>query len=134
VCGKFGGLLPIIKPKKMKSLNIHLQMSLPDHAGPIEPQIVVESTPPVATNAVTRKYEWKSNIAETVELIYAYYHAKCIYVDGQPADIMGVAAYFEDTLGLRLGNVYDVHLHNKRRKKDKAPFLRKLLNGFLEAL
>ncbi len=105
-------------------------MSLPDQLGPIEPQITVEK---IAT-AATRKYEWKPNVAETVELIYGYYHAKCIYIDGQPADIKGVTAYFEESLGIQLGNVYDVHVHNKRRKKDKAPFLRKLLSRFLEAV
>lgn len=105
-------------------------MSLPDQLDPIEPQIIVEKIAPAAT----RKYEWKPTVAETVELIYAYHHAKCIYIDGQPADIMGVTAFFEEKLEIKLGKVYDVHLHNKRRKKDKAPFLRKLLGRFLEAL
>jgi hypothetical protein len=77
------------------------------------------------------KYKWNPNKAQTAEIVYSFVKMKCISVDGHDADIKDVAALFKDVFDVDLDNIYDVQLHNKRRKKDKAPYLNALREAYL---
>jgi hypothetical protein len=78
-----------------------------------------------------RRYEWHPNKSQTAELIYTFAKKKCISVDGKMADIKDIADIYKDVFNVDLGNIYDIHLHNKHRKKDKAPYIRSMLDSYL---
>jgi len=81
--------------------------------------------------APLRKYQWNPNTSQTAEIVYTYVKMKWISVDGREADIKDIVAFYKDVYNMDLGNIYDVHLHNKRRKKDRAPYLRSMLDTYL---
>jgi hypothetical protein len=37
----------------------------------------------------------------------------------------------KDFFNIELGNVYDTHIHNLSRKKDKVPFLNKMIQSIV---
>jgi hypothetical protein len=80
---------------------------------------------------LTHKYEWNPTPGETAEIIYSFFFGKCISVDGEVADIKDVVQLFKDVFGLDLANIYDTHYSNRRRKIDKAPYLRSMLDNYL---
>ena len=81
----------------------------------------------------TPQFRWKGNKAQATELIYALVKLKCISVGDSDADIKDLVLFFRMRLSLDIENVYDVELHNRKRKKEKAPFLNSLLEAYLGA-
>jgi len=77
------------------------------------------------------EYKWTGSKADAAEVIYAWTRLKCISVGGRDADIKDMAVFFKERLGLEIDNIYDVELHNKKRKKEKAPFLNSMLGAYL---
>lgn len=76
-------------------------------------------------------FEWRPNKAQTAEIIYSFVKMKCISVNGKDADIKDLVSLFKEEFNYDAGNIYDVQLHNKRRKKDQAPFLREMIDTYL---
>jgi|GEM_PF-1767467 len=93
--------------------------------------LLTSSKDKMVAPAHRRKYQWNPNKSQTAEIIYSYVKTKCISVDGQEADIKDLVYFYKDVFNVDLGNIYDVHLHNKRRKKDQAPFLRSMRENYL---
>ncbi|HVV04270.1 MAG TPA: RteC domain-containing protein [Puia sp.] len=78
------------------------------------------------------EYKWIRSKADAAEIIYAWAKLKCISVGGREADIKDLAEFFKIKLGLDIGNIYDVEWHNKKRKKEKAPFLNAMACVYLD--
>jgi hypothetical protein len=81
-----------------------------------------------------RKYTWNLSHAATAELFYPWVDLKCIKVDGRCADLKDMVEMWREVFGYSIPNISDVQLHNKRRKKDKAPFLNAMLGAYLKPL
>jgi hypothetical protein len=76
---------------------------------------------------VGKQYRWEGTDADLVELIYALKGVKVITADGRPADIKDLAEMFGNWFGKELPNVYWTGMVNQKRKKDKTPFLHRLI-------
>jgi|SRR6185503_16247257 len=77
------------------------------------------------------EYKWKGSKSQATELIYALVKLKCVSVGDRDADLRDMAAFFRERLGLNIDNIYDVALHNRKRKKEKVPFLNAMLGVYL---
>jgi len=77
------------------------------------------------------EYKWMGTKAQATEVIYALVKMKCVAVGGREADIKDMALFFKEKLELDIENIYDVEMHNKKRKKEKAPFLNAMLGAYL---
>jgi len=113
------------------SLTLSKLLAYDDYKKIVDEEIALFTEPDNKMNGSKLKFKWKPNKSQTAEVIYSLAKLKCIEVEGQDADIMSVAAVFKESFGVDVTNIYDVHLHNKRRKKDKAPFLHAMLNAYL---
>jgi len=91
-----------------------------------------ESAEP-GVRVIKKNYEWNLTQADTAELFYPWVNLKCISVDGRFADLKDVVEIWRDVFNYKINNISDVQLHNKRRKKDKAPFLNAMLGAYLMA-
>jgi len=80
----------------------------------------------------TRKRKWKRSKADLAEIVYTLFYMKSMEVDGHDSDIIDISRLFEDIFDIDLSNIYDIHLHNMRRKKDKAPFLQEGIRRYLD--
>jgi hypothetical protein len=78
---------------------------------------------------VGKQYRWTGTDAALTELIYALRGVNVITADGQPADIKDLAELFGGWFGKELPNVYWTGMMNQKRKKDKTPFLNRLIRG-----
>jgi hypothetical protein len=78
---------------------------------------------------IGKQFRWKGTDADLVELIYALKGCRKIEVDGRPADIKDIAELFKHWFGKELPNVYWTGMVNKKRNKDKTPFLNSLIRG-----
>jgi RteC protein len=76
---------------------------------------------------VGKQFRWTGTDADLVELIYALKGVNNITADGRPADIKDLAELFGGCFGKELPNVYWTGMANQKRKKDKTPFLNRLI-------
>ena len=81
------------------------------------------STGPVA--------EWAAGQAALAELLMALYEQKAILVDKKPATMVWLRAQSKAIFGLSLESINTVDNINRTRKKERTPFLKKLI-GKLE--
>lgn len=78
-------------------------------------------------------YKWTGTKAQATEVIYALVKMKCVAVGERDVEIKDMVLFFKEVLGFEIDNIYDVELHNKMRKKEKAPFLNAMLGVYLAA-
>jgi hypothetical protein len=76
-----------------------------------------------------RKYRWKGSDAELVELIYLLKEVGVIEVNGRLAVVKEIADLFGLILERQVPRVYYTRMMNEKRKKDKHPFLNRMLKG-----
>jgi len=79
-----------------------------------------------------RKYEFAGTNRDAAEWIQSFVKKKVIKIDGKEADTKTLAQAFESLFERRLGNIYDIHRDNMRRKKESTPFLNSLIRALLE--
>jgi hypothetical protein len=80
---------------------------------------------------VGRKYYWKGTAADLVELIYGLKGVGVIEVEGRAAEIKEIAELFEGLLGKELTKIYYTRMMNQKRKKDKTPFLNRMIRAVM---
>ena len=74
-------------------------------------------------------YEWNCTDADAAETIKAFFERKVINVNGHPANIKQLNDFFRLFLRRQINNVYDRIRINEKRKKDRNPFLKSLIEG-----
>jgi hypothetical protein len=74
-------------------------------------------------------YEWAATDADAVEWLYGIHASKAVRYKGQPADIAHLVRLFRLNFRKDIVNVYDRFKALRNRKKDRAPFTRKMLNA-----
>ena len=80
---------------------------------------------------IGKQFRWKGTDADLVELIYGLFLRGVIEVEGRAAEVKEIAERLGSYLGRELPNVYYTKMANKRRKKDKTPFLNSLIKVLL---
>jgi hypothetical protein len=77
------------------------------------------------------KFEWRETRSAAVELIKAQVEAKSIFIDGEPATAVQLAADFQDKYNVDLEDFGKLLYASGSRKKDPVPYLTKLRNAFM---
>jgi hypothetical protein len=91
----------------------------------------VGTTKGKGSEMVGRKYYWKGTDADLVELIYALKALNMIGVEDRSAEIKEIAELFAGMLGKELPKIYYTRMMNQKRKKDKTPFLNRLIRAVM---
>lgn len=74
-------------------------------------------------------YAWQGSDADAVEWLYSLHAGNVILHNGEPADIMQLSRWFRGNFRKEIVNIYDRFKAVRNRKKDRAPFMRRLLGG-----
>lgn len=84
---------------------------------------------PTAEPEGATAYTWQGTDADAVEWLYSLNAGKVIQHNGEPADIMQLSRWFKGNFHKEIVNIYDRFKAIRNRKKDRAPFMRRLLGG-----
>jgi RteC protein len=74
-------------------------------------------------------YTWKGTDADAVEWLYSLNANRVILHNGEPADIIQLSRWFKVNFRKEIVNIYDRFKAVRIRKKDRVPFMRRLLAG-----
>jgi|GEM_PF-3131767 len=74
-------------------------------------------------------FGWACTDADAVELLYSLHAGGVILHKGEPADIAHLGWWFKLNFRKEIVNIYDRFKAVRNRKKDRAPFMKRLLGG-----
>lgn len=74
-------------------------------------------------------FGWACTDADAVEWLYSLHAGSVILHKGEPADIAHLGRWFKLNFRKEIVNIYDRFKAVRNRKKDRAPFMRRLLGG-----
>ena len=75
------------------------------------------------------EYTWSCSDADAVEWLYSLQAGEVIAFNGEPADIAHLHRWFSLNFQKDIVNIYDRFKAVRNRKKDRTPFMRRLLEG-----
>jgi len=74
-------------------------------------------------------FGWAGTDADAVEWLYSLHSGGVVLHKGEPADIAHLGRWFKLNFRKEIVNIYDRFKAVRNRKKDRAPFMRKLLEA-----
>ena len=74
-------------------------------------------------------FAWGCSDADAVEWLYSLHAGSVILHKGEPADIAHLGRWYKLNFRKEIVNIYDRFKAVRNRKKDRAPFMRRLLGG-----
>lgn len=74
-------------------------------------------------------FSWACTDADAVEWLYSLHSGSVILHKGEPADIAHLGRWFKLNFRKEIVNIYDRFKAVRNRKKDRAPFMKRLLGG-----
>lgn len=78
-----------------------------------------------------KQFRWRGTDADFVELIYGLKLLGVIEVDGRPAELKEIEDLVGGWFGKVLRDIYYTGMMNLKRKKDKTPFLHRMIKAVL---
>jgi hypothetical protein len=91
-------------------------------------QIIGQRGPEESTG---KQFRWRGTDADFVELIYGLKLLGVIEIDGRAAELKEISGFVGGWFGKVPRDIYYTGMMNLKRKKDKTPFLNKMIKAVL---